>query len=101
MRQWWVLLMLAASPCAWASLQLPDYAQGADLRVALEERAHSITDVIALIVSILAIIGIFIGAGYFATGQSERGRSYVVGSVIALVLAACAYGIANLVASPV
>ncbi len=101
MRHWSALLLLIASPCAWASLQLPDYAQGADLQMALETRARAITDVIALIVSILAIIGIFIGAGYFATGQSERGRSYVVGSVIGLVLAACAYGIANLVAGPV
>ena len=99
MRQWLFLLLLA-SPPAWAALQLPNYAQGADLRVQLEERAHSITDVIALLVGILAIIGILIGAGYFATGQSERGRSYVTGSVIGLVLAACAYGIANLIARP-
>lgn len=88
------------SPAAMASVILPDYAQGADLQVTLEERAHAITDVMALIVSIFAIIGILIGAGYFAIGQGERGRSYVVGSVIGLVLAACAYGIAGLVANP-
>jgi hypothetical protein len=82
---------------AWAIMRLPNYAQGADLRVTLENRAHAITDVIALIVSILAIIGILIGAGYFASGQGERGKSYVIGSVIGLVLAASAYGIAALV----
>ncbi len=82
---------------ASAAIRLPDYAQGADLRMTLEERAHAITDVIALIVSILAIVGILIGAGYFAIGQGERGKSYVVGSVIGLILAASAYGIAALV----
>ena len=80
-----------------AAMRLPDYARGADLRVTLEERAHAITNVIALIVSILAIIGILIGAGYYASGQGERGKSYVIGSVIGLVLAVSAYGIAALV----
>jgi len=91
----WFLIL----PCApaLAVMRLPDYAQGSDLQITLEERAHAITDVIALIVSILAIMGILIGAGYFATGQGERGKSYVIGSVIGLVLAASAYGIASLV----
>lgn len=94
-----VLLASVVSVRAWGIMRLPSYAQGADLRVTLEERAHAITDVIALIVSILAIIGILVGAGYFASGQGERGKSYVVGSVIGLVLAASAYGIATLVVS--
>ncbi|MHB1566389.1 MAG: hypothetical protein ACYCXG_06690 [Acidiferrobacter sp.] len=98
MRLTLALSLAFLSPTAMASIILPDYAQGSDLQATLEERAHAITDVIALIVSILAIIGILIGAGYFATGQGERGRSYVMGSVIGLVLAACAYGIAGLVA---
>lgn len=78
-------------------MRLPGYAQGSDLRITIEERAHAITDIISLIVSILAIMGILIGAGYFASGQGERGKSYVVGSVIGLILAASAYGIAALV----
>lgn len=97
-----LLLVMCASLVsvrAWGIMRLPNYAQGADLRVTLEERAHAITDVISLIVSILAIIGILIGAGYFASGQGERGKSYVIGSVIGLVLAASAYGIATLVVS--
>lgn len=94
------LLVLAAAlsaRAASAAMRLPGYAQWADLRMTLEERAHAITDVIALIVSILAIMGILIGAGYFAIGQGERGKSYVIGSVIGLILAASAYGIAALV----
>lgn len=97
MRRLLVLSAVCVTASAQAAMRLPSYAQGADLRVALEERAHAITDVIALVVSILAIIGILIGAGYYATGQGERGRSYVIGSVIGLVLAASAYGIAALV----
>ncbi|WP_298135407.1 hypothetical protein [Acidiferrobacter sp.] len=97
MKRWMGLLLCAAAPSAFAIMQLPGYAQGSDLRMTIEERAHAITDVIALVVSILAIIGILIGAGYFAIGQGDRGRSYVVGSVIGLILAASAYGIAALV----
>ncbi|MHB1511697.1 MAG: hypothetical protein ACYCTF_10245 [Acidiferrobacter sp.] len=97
MKIWIPLLLCAESPAAMAIMRLPGYAQGSDLRITIEERAHAITDVIALIVSILAIIGILIGAGYFAIGQAERGKSYVVGSVLGLVLAASAYGIAALV----
>ncbi len=91
------LFLCAVSPAAMAIMRLPGYAEGSDLRITIEERAHAITDVIALIVSILAIIGILIGAGYFAIGQGERGKSYVIGSVLGLVLAASAYGIAALV----
>lgn len=97
MKRLFMLAAMVLSRASVAAIRLPNYAQGADLRMTLEERAHAITDVIALIVSILAIVGILIGAGYFAIGQGERGKSYVVGSVIGLVLAASAYGIAALV----
>lgn len=97
MKRWIALATAVFTRAASAAIRLPNYAQGADLRMTLEERAHAITDVIALIVSILAIVGILIGAGYFAIGQGERGKSYVVGSVIGLILAASAYGIAGLV----
>ena len=97
MKRWIALSLYAVSTPALAIMRLPGYAQGSDLRITIEERAHAITDVIALVVSILAIIGILIGAGYFAIGQGERGKSYVVGSIIGLVLAASAYGIASLV----
>ncbi len=97
MKRWIALSFCVVTSTALAIMRLPNYAQGSDLRVTIEERAHAITDVIALVVSILAIIGILIGAGYFAVGQGERGRSYVVGSVLGLILAASAYGIAALV----
>ncbi len=97
MKRLLALAVAFSARTASAAIRLPGYAQGADLRMTLEERAHAITDVIALIVSILAIVGILVGAGYFAIGQGERGKSYVVGSVIGLILAASAYGIAALV----
>ena len=74
MKIWIPLFLCAASPAAMAIMRLPGYAEGSDLRITIEERAHAITDVIALIVSILAIIGILIGAGYFAIGQNHRGK---------------------------
>ena len=97
MKRWTLLIFCFFTSPALAIMRLPGYAQGSDLRITIEERAHAITDVIALVVSILAIIGILIGAGYFAIGQGDRGRSYVVGSVLGLILAASAYGIAALV----
>ena len=74
--------------------QLPNYAQGGNLSTTLQSKGKAITDVISMIVAILAIIGILIGAGYFGVGNGDRGKQWVVGGVVALVIAGSVYGIA-------
>jgi hypothetical protein len=49
-------------------------------------------------VAILAIIGMIVGAGYFTVGNGEKGKMFLFGGVIGLVIAGSAYGIAALVA---
>ncbi len=73
---------------------LPNYAQGGNLSTTLQSKGKAITDVISMIVAILAIIGILIGAGYFGVGNGDRGKQWVVGGVVALVIAGSVYGIA-------
>lgn len=92
-----VVLSFALIVPAEAAVQLPNYAQGGNLSSGLQSTGKAITDIISLVVAILAIIGIMVGAGFFATGNGERGRTFVIGGVVALILAGSAYGIAALV----
>lgn len=89
-------LLLAVS--AEAALQLPNYAAGQDVTNQVQQQGKKITDLISMIVAILAIIGIIIGGGHFAVGKGEEGKKYLFGGVIGLILAGAAYGIASLVA---
>lgn len=86
-------------PAAHAGVELPTYAVGRDLHGELMQKGHAITMVLSLLVAILAIIGLLVGAANFALGNGERGRAYVAGGVIALLLATSAYAIAALIAS--
>jgi|GEM_PF-2708895 len=76
------------------AVQLPNYAQGGNLSTTLQSKGKAITDVISMVVAILAIIGILIGAGYFGVGNGDRGKQWVVGGVVALIIAGSVYGIA-------
>lgn len=84
---------------ASAQVTLPSYAQSGSLQSQLESKGHAVTQVLSLVVAILAIIGILVGAAHFAVGHGERGRSYVLGGIIALVLASTAYAIVALVSA--
>ncbi len=80
------------------ALQLPSYAQsGGNLSQSIQSKGKAITDVISMIVAILAIIGILVGAGKFGVGNGEEGKRWVIGGVVALIIAGCVYGIASLV----
>ncbi|HET9123238.1 MAG TPA: hypothetical protein VFN52_07060 [Acidiferrobacteraceae bacterium] len=93
-----LLTLLESGQRVWARVVLPGYAQSAGLQSELEQKGHAITSVLSLVVAILSIFGIMIGAAHFALGNGERGRSFVVGGVVALVLASTAYAIVGLVA---
>jgi hypothetical protein len=79
---------------AEAAVTLPNYAQGSSLTATAQTKGKAVTDLISLIVAILAIIGMLVGAGYFAVGNGEKGKMFVVGGVIALLIAGGVYGIA-------
>lgn len=88
--------VMAVEP-ALADLRLPNYAQNQGLEQALESKGRNITNMISMVVAIIAIIGMLIGAGYFGVGNKETGTKFLVGGVIALVIAGTVFGIAQLV----
>lgn len=93
-----IVLVVATLPVE-AALQLPNYATGGgNLTADLQAKGKSATDIISLIVAMLAIIGILIGAGYYAVAKGEQGKTWVVGGAIALIIAGSVYGIASLMA---
>lgn len=95
-----LLILLFAAPLpVVARVELPVYAQSSGLHSELEHKGHEITRALSLLVAILSIIGILTGAGHFAVGNGERGRSYVLGGVIALLLATSVYAIVSLIVS--
>jgi hypothetical protein len=90
-------LAIAVLP-AHASLTLPNYAAGGgNLTSDLQSKGKAVTDIISMVVAILAIMGILIGAGKIGVGKGEEGKQWVVGGIVALVIAGSVYGIASLV----
>ncbi len=82
---------------SWADAKLPSYASGGSVDAKAQSVGKKVTDVVALIVGILAILGMFAGAGFFALGRKDNGWQFLGGGVIALLLSGSVYGIATLV----
>lgn len=77
------------------AMTLPNYAQsGQAIQQSVQTKGKAFTDLVSMIVAILAIIGMLIGAGYYGVGNGEKGKTFVIGGVVALVLAGSVYGIA-------
>lgn len=99
-----ILVVIACLAVFWmalpaeAALQIPSYAQGGDLKTVTESKGKKITEIVSLVVVIISIICIMIGGGYFSVGNGERGKQFVVGSVVGLILAGAAYSIAQTMA---
>ena len=81
------------------SFTLPSYAQGSDLRGAVEAKGKAISDILALIAGIVGIIGIIVGAIKMGAGDPEGGKRQVLWGALGIIVAALAYGIAALVAA--
>lgn len=81
---------------AEAAVTLPNYAQGGNITQDVQTKGKKITDLVSMIVAILAILGIFIGAGYYGVGKGDQGKVYVIGGLVGLLIAGSAYGIAAL-----
>lgn len=84
---------------AHASLQLPNYAAGGgNLQAEVQSKGKAITDIVSMVVAIVAILGIIVGGGKIAFGKAEEGKAWVIGGIVGLAIAASAFGIASLVA---
>lgn len=83
---------------AEALATLPNYAQGGNLESDLQSKGQAITKILSLIVGIVAIMGILVGAIKIGAGNPESGKTFIIGGVIALVIAGSVFGIASLVA---
>jgi hypothetical protein len=92
-----IALAITLLPAAQA-LTLPNYASGGgNLTSDLQSKGKAVTDIISMVVAMLAIIGILIGAGKIGVGKGEEGKQWVVGGIGALIIAGSVYGIAALV----
>ncbi len=94
-----LFVLLSTSPPVRADrIILPSYAQGSDLRGAIEARGRAISDVLAFVAGIVGIIGIIVGAIKMGAGDPEGGKRQVIWGALGILVAALAYGIAALVA---
>ena len=72
-------MLLAVPPARADSITLPSYAQGSDLRGALESRGRAISDLLAFVAGIVGIIGIIVGG--HQDGRRRSGRRQAPGAV--------------------
>jgi len=90
-------LIVAAFMPAEVLAALPNYAQGGNLESDLQTKGQAITKILSLIVGIVSIMGILVGAVKIGGGNPEGGKTFIIGGVVALVIAGSVYGIATLV----
>ena len=90
-----VVLFSMLPDASFAEVKLPSYATGS-----AESKATSIgkkiTDFLSLGVGILAIIAMLVGAGYMPFNR-DRAWQFMIGGIVALVIAGMVYGIAKVV----
>lgn len=78
------------------NFQPPNYAQGQDVKQAVQSKGKDLTDLFGMIAAIVCILGIIVGAIKMGGGNAEGGKSTVMWSVIGLIIVGMAYGIAIL-----
>ncbi len=76
---------------------LPSYAQSGDVSSQLEEKGLLITDTVTLLVGIVGVVAIAVSGLYFSSGNSEKGKHFMVGGLTGIFIAGAVYGIAGLV----
>jgi ABC-type Fe3+ transport system permease subunit len=81
-----------------AQTKLPSYAAGADVQTKVETVGKKVTDVVSLVVAVIAIVCMVASGAFFAMGNREAGRQLLFGSMAGLLISGLAYGIAALVA---
>lgn len=93
----WVTFTLSSPGRVVAQVKLPSYAAGADVQTRVEAVGKKVTDVVSLIVAVIAILCMVASAAYFAMGNRDTGRNLLFGSIAGLLISGLAYGIAALV----
>ncbi|MFQ5470967.1 MAG: hypothetical protein ACE5EH_11795 [Gammaproteobacteria bacterium] len=91
-----VLIIISIPDISLAEVKLPTWADSGNLENELSNKGQSVANVIAMIVGMLAVIGMLVGAGYFAIQKAEQGKQWLSGGAIGLVVAGSVYGIAAL-----
>ena len=91
-----IIFFITLSFNAVADINLPGFADSGDLKNQLESAGENVVETITLVVSILSIIGMAIGAGFFSVGNKERGVQFLVGGGVGLTVAGTVFGIAAL-----
>ncbi len=82
---------------AEAALQLPSYASGgSNLQGDLESTGGAITKILLGVTVMIGIAGIVFSGMAFASGDGEKGKERLKYSVIGLIVAATATGIASI-----
>ncbi len=90
---WAIVYALSAE----AALQLPNYAAGgANLQGDLESTGSAITKILLGLTVMIGIAGIIFSGMAFAAGDGEKGKERLKYSVIGLIIAATAAGIASI-----
>ena len=81
------------------AFKLPNYATSSNIESEIQNKGKKITNVVALVVGIVAIIGMLVGGIFYATNNPETGKRYFFGGIIAIILSSLVLTIAQLVAS--
>jgi len=81
---------------SFAEVKLPTWANAGNLESELSNKGQGVANIIALVVGILAVIGMLVGAAQFAIQRAEQGKQWLGGGAIGLVVAGSVFGIANL-----
>lgn len=90
------VMFMAMPDLVMAEAKLPNYANSGSADSKAQSVGKKVTDFASLTVGILAILGMLVGAGFFAVGNRDRGWQFLSGGFIALVIAGMVYGIARL-----
>lgn len=90
-------LVIALVPdISLAEVRLPTWANSGNLESELSSKGQNVANIIALVVGILAVIGMLVGAANFAFQRAEQGKQWVGGGAVGLIVSGSVYGIANL-----
>lgn len=90
------LVLVVLPDVTLAEVRLPNWANAGNLDAELSSKGQNVADTIALVVGILAVIGMLVGAGYFAMQRSDLGKQWLGGGAVGLVVAGSVYSIAAL-----
>jgi len=80
-----------------AAVELPSYAQGADIKQSLNSKGREVTELVMFAGGVVAIICILVGSLYLKAGNREKAKSFIWGGVGGLLLDTMVYAIAQLV----